>query len=289
MPTISPTVVTFASCPVPYKVLRGPQVAGSGSYTQGYQEQMTVAVTTQDLYAFLTWAGGQAYTISVGGVPVVRIIPVSHPLFQALICTNVTWKLTGAFNAAAATLTGSSTWTGVNTPTTTSAIHLQNYSWAQVTLTFSTVPYPVDGSRPFMVLNREIGAEVYTLAGQKLKFPSDGTQLDADAPITVPTIVYAATIYQAASVDDTTLAAAAAAPVSSTTFLGFAAGLVRFDGISSQTTMAMLSTAFQYTLKFTFRPVSWLQSLRPDGAWEAPTTPGGAYTYATSDLNALIQ
>lgn len=286
MPT-SPAVVTFAACPVPYAILRDPQVSGSGDNTSGYSESMTVRVGVADLYNFLLWAGGKAYTISLaGGGTATRIIPVSHPVSQGMICQALEWKLFGGYNGSHAALTGLSGFT-LNS-STTDALNLVNYQYAAVTLTFKTVPFLTDGSTPFMVVNRQSAGEAYTLAGQKLAFPSDGSLIDADASVAIPTKTFVVTIYQAYSVNDTAIDNAIANPINSASFLGYAAGYLRFDGVDSTTTMtAGFSVSYQISYKFTYRPVPWNQFLRPDGTWEAPKTPGGAFVYGTSDLNAL--
>jgi hypothetical protein len=269
MPIAVPRV-TFASCPVPYQILRDPPHTIDGDWQSGYKGDVSFVVAASDLATFCIWAGGSPYKITVGSSTVTRLIPVSHPDYSSLLCKKISSTAFGSF-------------TPTNTP------GLTNFSHARITLGFESVPFATDGSTPFMVTSTRAGSEVYTVAGSKLTFPSDGSTLQSDAGVTVPTIVYQVTTYLAPSLNDVTYGAILATPVNSAVFLGQPIGTMRFDSFSSETTMTVGGNAYQTTFMFTFRPVPWNQFLRPNFVWEAPTAPGGGYVYGASDLNVLLQ
>lgn len=264
--------VLLSQCPVSYAILRESPLTIQGEFGTsggGWSGTLDFVVDSKDIYAFCQFAGGSQYTVGSA----TRYIPLSHPDAPTLLCTKIKAVAKGGY-------------TDPNLPVG-QTVALSNWSKGFISLTFTSVPWPMDGSAPMMTTETRAGSEVYTLAGSKLKFPSDGTIIQADAGITVPTTVYTLTIYLAVSLDDSALNALLG-NVNNATFLGNPAGTIRFDGFNSQSTMTGSGQqAYTRTLMLTYRPVPWIQFLRPNGVWEAAVKPDSSYVYTASDLSPL--
>ena len=268
----APAVVTLASCPVSYSILYAEPATLNGENGSGWESSYCFKVAYSDMDAFCTFAGGSKVTYTSGGNTFTRIIPLSDPDRVRLLCRKIEAKATGG-------------WTPGNSAAT------RNWSHARVKLTFNSVPYLTDGSTPFMDVQTHAGAEAYTLAGTRLAF-SDATPIQADAALIVPTMTYAATIYQAPALADDVVRSLLGQcnSVALTLKTGACAiGTVRFDGMDSRLTMtADFQQAYMRTLVFTWRPVPWNQFLRPNGVWDTAYGPSSATVYGLSDLTPLI-
>ncbi len=268
-----PAIVTLANSPVPYKILKSNPCTLQGQNGVGWTATIDFLVAANDWFTFAAFAAGTPTTVTVSGTPVTRIIPLSHPAASKLLCTGIQSSATGQY-------------VGSN------AEWLRNHDLAKVSLTFTSVPYAVDGSTPFLTVETHVGSNTYTLAGSKLAF-GDGTPIQADAGIDVPSIVYAITIYQAPGLADDVMATAMASPVNSASVtLGaktWSAGFLKCLGMDCRSTMtANFQQSYERTIMVEGRSINWNYFLKPDGTWDVVTKPGGGNVYATSDLNALF-
>lgn len=271
MPTaVPPAIVTLASCPVAYSIARKNPLKIRGNINEGWSGEITFAVKAEDLYSFCTFAGGSKKTIDMGGgVTATRYIPLSHPDLTKLLCTRIDGEAIGGYTA-----------------TNTEA--LSNWSNAFVTLSFTSVPYLIDGSTPFQTIEVNEGLEVYTLAGSKLKFPSDSSYLQADAGKTVGTAIYSNTIYLSGALNDGVINPLKG-KCNASVLLGQPIGTLRFDTWSAKIVMTSnFETSYTRSIKLTQRDVPWNQFLRPDGVWEAPVKPDGTFVYDLADLSPLF-
>lgn len=264
--------VTFSQCPVSYAILRNDPPTLSGDRDSGWTATVDFLVAIGDMTNFCLFCAGQPYTISSGGVSITRIIPVVHPNYTSLMCKAISAVPVGG-------------WTG------TGASTFQQWSYAKVKVTFGYVPYATDGSQPFMTLNRRGTSEQYTLAGKQLTF-SDGTPIQADASVTVPTITYVIKIFQCAAIDDsqvqTLLGCVNSDSVSAISDNPIAAGYLRFDSFDVDSTVTAGQTTYSKTLYLSYRAVKWNQFLKPDGTWDYPQRPDGSYVYNTAALSPLF-
>lgn len=271
MPTPPPpAIVTFASCPVPFTVLYASKPTLKGQADQGWSAEISFKVAQNDLIAFAQFVAGTPKTYTVGSGTVTRIIPVTHPWLgytTKMVARSIDCELTGE-------------WTPGNEP------WAQQWSDARVKVGFATVPWATDGSTPFAVVETNGASETYTLAGVKMAF-SDGTPIQADAGLNVPTLAYSVTIYQAAAIGDDTVAPLLGTINSVAMALGvytWPIGSVRFDGMRSRLTMTSdFNQAYERGLLFNCRPIHWNKFLRSDGTWDFATP--SAYTL--SDLRIL--
>jgi hypothetical protein len=226
-----------------------------------------------DLVAFCQFCAGTPRTYDLGGGnTAVRIVPLSHPATSQLVCRKLSSRATGG-------------WTPTNPAWS------RQWSHAKVKVGFETVPWTSDGASPFLVVNAQSGSETYTLAGVRLTFP-DGSPVQADAGQNVPTTIYQATIYQAASLGDDVWAPLSGKVNASAIQIGSylcPAGTVRFDGGGGQQVMtANFQSAYTRQLAFAFRPIPWNQFLRPNGVWDTPLKPGGVPVYEAGDFSPLF-
>lgn len=269
---ISPATIVIGNSPV--SIIGNPRRSPPTldfQYGSGWSADVTFQVAVADCYAFCQFLAGDLYSISLGGgVTVNRYIPCSHPDFANLLCLGLKTVHKGGYS-------------GSGTPT------LYQYTWSEVTASFQSVPYPTDGSTAFYTVETVGGSESYSVAGGKLKFPSDNTPLQVDATVPVPVIQYRVTVYLCYSLNDSVLNPLAGS-VNNNTFLGWPAGTIRFDNYTSSLAMTATNTAtYTRTLNLSYRAIPWNQLLRPNYVWEAPTAPSGAYLYTAADLSPLLQ
>ena len=261
-------LVTLASCPVDYVILNKNPAQLDGEEGQ-YTAELTFGIDMKDIAAFAEWAGGKAYTVTVGGSPVQRIIPLSHPAFPGLLCKSI--KCSGAGGYTPSNPTG-----------------LENWEKAKVTLGFRSVPYGIDGQDPFLVKSGKGFSETTTLAGSQCYFPSDNTPIGTDAGLNTPVVDFQYQFFQCASLDLATLTDLAG-KISSVTFLGLAAGYILYKTFDySESRTAFNLTTFTKTLYFQWRKIHHNYFLRPNGVWEIAYKPGATPMYDSVDLNALL-
>lgn len=286
LPTITPPVTIATWIGVwggtnPGDPLYYPQPELDGSLDGWKSSNLAFRLPALEAANFAAFAGGVPYTIMVGSIPTIRIIPMSHPLFPALLCRSAKVQ-----------------WTGSHTPT--NPFPLKNYSDAKVILGFESVPYATTGQTPYLVQRGRAASEQYSLAGRQLFF-SNGQPLQADASITVGTNAFSFTVYQAPSVPGAVIENALANPRNSATFFGEAVGSTRFDSYEYEhtqlatgvTTSAFPATQDVYTItyQFTYRSIDWNKFLRPDCVWDTVaigSSGGTAFGYGSSDLNLLF-
>lgn len=256
------------------KILRESPLTVNGQFGAGWQGTIDFLVESRDLYAFAQFATGNPYTVGSA----IRYIPLSHPDAPGLLCTGIRSVARGGFTTPD-DVAGS----------TGRTVTLSNWSHAQVSCSFTSVPYATDGSTPFMTKETIGSSQEYSLADKKLIFPSDGKRIDADATLSVPTVVYVYTIYMAYALDDSAMNAMLANPVSSASVGSIAAGLLRFDNYRSSLSVTQGGQqAYTRTIQLAWRPIDWNYFLRPEVTWEAPEKPDSSLVYGTSDLNALF-
>ena len=255
-------------------ILRESPLTVNGQFGAGWQGTIDYWVEARDLYAFAQFATGNPYTVGSA----IRYIPLSHPDAPNLLCTGIRSVARGHFTTPD-DVAGS----------TGRTVTLSNWSHAQISCSFTSVPYATDGSTPFMTKETIGASEEYSLAGKKLVFPSDGKRLDADATLSVPIVVYVYTIYMAYALDDSIINPLLTAPVSSASVGGIAAGLLRLDNYRS--TLAVTQggqSAYTRTIQLAWRPIDWNYFLRPEATWEVVEKPDSSNVYGTSDLNVLF-
>ena len=245
-------------------ILHDPPATLDGDET-GWRGNMTFKVPYDEMADFCQFAGGKPYTISISGIPTTRYIPLSHPQFSGLICKRVQARATGQ-------------WDGTH-----------NWDWCRVTCEFQSVPYGMDGSTPFLTIETTGSSESITIPQTAYYFPSDNKRIRQDVAIAVPVVTYAITTYLVPTLDDA-LYKTLVGKVNDASFLGFAAGMMRFDTWRSALQMsATLASTYTTTLYFSFRPVEWNKFLRPDGTWEAAKkSVDNTYAYSSGDFSQLI-
>jgi hypothetical protein len=264
----------IADCPVPYRILDNPQ--GSGSGTSGVVGGFGMAWTTscaflvgdhvggvpEDLYTFLSWAFESTETYVFGGASVERISPLRHPFLTNLVAIDVNWRGTGRPTLA------SPGWTD-----------------ARVEIRFGLPPYSLD--RLYTVQTR-FGGEFDTIPNAAMDF-ADGSRITGDWGVFVPEIAMLVTTYQSPEPVGATIAGLVG-KVNSTTFLGWAPGYVRFDGVESNFAQTLaLTTTYVKSFAINFRSRAWNEVMKPTGAVEAPTNIlTGLPKYASGDLNILL-
>ncbi len=255
------------------KVLYHEPYEVNGTIGQGWTTKMCVVLPMDEIFTFSTFCGGTLRNVDLGGsVFADRIIPLSDPLNPALLCRSIRAKGTGHYTLA-------------NAP------YLDNWSHVKFELEFGSVPFPVDGSTPFMIVSAETKAEIITVAGAKLTF-GDGSPIQADAGITMPVKNYTVKMYQCPTTDDATCDPLTGLVNTSTVTIGGvarSAGTVRFDGQATETTVTTgLATTYTRELKLAWRPIEWNKFLRHDGVWDYAQKPDTTYIYADGDLTALF-
>ena len=264
MPAVSPAVVTLDDSPVDYVILyrqpatlNGDEAGWRSSYTFG-----VAAADHDDFCVFL--AGGNPIEIDLGGSTAFRHIPCSDPYRTDLICKKISSVFTGSY-------------------TDSNPAPLKNWSHAKVTVEFGSVPYPTDGSTPFMTIGTRAAPEAITLAGRQLKHSSDSTPIQADAAISIAAESMSITIFNAVydQAADVTLAATYRETVNSDSLFGiYPAYTLRYDGMDRQVTRtATGQTTCQKTYYFYSRSIDLRKVLRPNGLWDFAVKPDTSYIY----------
>ncbi len=260
--------VLLAACPVPYKILYKSPATLKGSAGSGWAATIDFLVAQSDMFTFCQFAAGTPVVYTTG----TKIIPLSHPENNNLLCQGIEGVGTGSFTS------GNHSWQ-------------RNWSHAKVSLTFNSVPFPTDGSTPFLTVETQGGDEVHTIAGQRLAFP-DGSPIQADAGVHVPTLDYNMTIYQATALGDDVVAPLQGTVSNAPLVLGvysWPTGCIRFNTMTARLTLtATFQAAYSRTLSFSCRGIPWNQFLKADGTWDTPTNPGGSTVYTPANLAPLL-
>lgn len=260
----------LADSPVNYRILYheggegGADASGVGS-SLAFHVGAGAGGSPPDLTPFLQFVGGTAETVTIGGVEVERIVPLTHPYFPGMVAQSVRWRKTGR------PLTVAPGWT----------------DW-KVFVDFAVVPYAFAGDQPYLTLNRDYGASSITLPGRA--YAVGGVFLNHDVARNVPEIVYRATKYNVPTLDDSVYRALSG-KVNDATFLGYAAGTVRFDGVQDQIVQTIAFTLNRtVSLALACRPsLSWNSIVLPTGAVGDPVNvDDGTGLYETADFAALL-
>ncbi len=264
-------IVTLDDCPVTtWTILRSPQPVLTGDES-GYSDEITFMLPYEDAFTFFSWAGGLKQTIETApGITVERIVPLSHPEIPSMLVRALRMERFG-------------------TPQETTDVKTiaALYNKAKITATFKSVPWPTDGSAPFMEIEHENGMEVYTIGTAKYRF-FDGTPIDADAGLSVPISRIKISIFQCpqtgADLSDSLIG-----KLNSTIFMGKPPGTVRHDGMSTRFSRAAnFVDQWSRHLVLSYRPVHWNYFLHPSGAWQVAVKPDGNPAYELADLNQLL-
>jgi hypothetical protein len=264
-------IVTLADCPVDYTISRTESVLKADE--SGYSDEITFDVAYEDALTFFNWAGGLVHSIEspVGsGFYVQRIIPLSHPEISTMIVRGLSMQRYG-------------------TQAETTNVHTLAalFSRAKITATFKSVPWPTDGSSPFMEIETQKGAEVYTIGTAKYRF-ADGTPIDADCGVVIPTSTFSISIYSC-PVIGTAESDPLLGKLNITEFMGKPPGTVRYDGMSTKFSKAAnFVDQWSRHMSFAYRPIPWNYFLHPSGDWLLALKPDGSPAYEPAELNVLV-
>lgn len=273
MPPVSPASIDWADCPVDY-VMRVDQPAMLTGDESGWRSAYTFGVALEDQDAFCLFLTANVVEIDLGGgSSATRILPAPDPYRAELLCQRIECRAVGG-------------WTPTNPEP------LRNWSHAEVRAEFGSVPYPTDGSTPFMTIRSRATPEATTVAGRKLTFP-DGTPISADAAYVYPVEQHSITIYNAPDTPaaDATLTATYSGTVNNATFLSiYPAYTIRFDGMDREVVRTTTNVVtVTKTIHLSYRAIDWRKALKSDGTWDFVVRPGGSYQYTTANYNALVQ
>lgn len=263
MAAVSPAISSLDDCPVDWKILYRNPATLQGDQS-GWRSSYQFLVAAEDHDEFCKYCGGKEVEIDLGGgSSAIRIIPASDPYRDDLLCQRI-----------------SSTFTGKYTSGNPAA--LKNWSHAKVTVEFGSVPYPTDGSTPFMTISDRSTPEAVTASGKRLAF-GDGTPISMDAAAIIPTTQKVITIYNAPNdrAADHDIGVDFSGTVNSDTVLGiFAPYTLRFDGLDrEEMRTATGQTTVRKNLYLTWRYVDLRKAMTGDWPWDFPTKPGGGYIY----------
>jgi hypothetical protein len=208
-----------------------------------------------------------------GGSSATRILPCADPYRSDLLCQRVESVATGTYDE-------------------TLPVPLRNWSHAKVKAEFASVPYPTDGSTPFMNIRSRATPEATTAAGRRLSFP-DGTPISADAAAIYPVEQHSITVYNAPNspAADAALTARFSGTVNNALFLSiYPAYTVRFDGMDRDVSRSATGmTTVTKTLHLSYRAIDWRKALKPDFTWDFVQKPGGAYLYTTDNYADIVK
>ena len=235
---------------------------------------MTFSCDYADLQQFLNVVCGLPVQIGTGGVSILRIVPLIHPVYPAMLAQRFDVEAKG-YNAAKDT--GSL---------------LIPYLKAVITVQFGTVPYPLQGTvedQAFMKLSVKHSAETYTIPNTA--YILSGVPLQQDVGITVGTTAISLTLYQCPSRSDQLLGPYQGY-INNAEFLGYEAGCVRFDGAEQDMELSMNGNlTYTKSMNFTYRRIGWNYALNHVGEWDTPVkSTDGTFMYPDStDFYSLLQ
>lgn len=273
MPPVSPATIDWADCPVDYNIQYSEPAKLTGD-DSGWRSSYTFGVAAEDHDAFCLFLTSNIVEIDLGGgSTATRIMPAPDPYRTDLLCQKV-----------------ESTFIGGWTPTNPDP--LKNWSHAKVKAEFGSVPFPTDGSTPFMTIRSRATPEATTVAGRKLTFP-DGTPIAADAAYVYPVEQHSITIFNAPddAAGDAVLTSTYSGTVNNATFLSiYPAYTIRFDGMDRETTRTTTNViTVTKTIHLSYRAIDWRKALKSDGTWDFVVRPGGSYQYSTANYDPLVQ
>jgi hypothetical protein len=263
----------LANCPVHFQILYQPAGRGGGD-VGGFGASLAfhigkgthAAAQPTDLHAFLEFIGGLPETVLLGGVEVVRIVPLRHPWFPSMVAVACRWDGMGK------PMPSDPGWT----------------DW-RVIVDFAVVPYDFGGGdQPYMTIRRRYGASAITLPGQA--FRVGGVALNHDVAMVMPEILYSFTKYNVPTLDDTVFKLLSG-KINASPFLGYPSETVRFDGVEDEITQTIALTINRtVSLSIAWRPVSWNLIMAPSGEWVRPINAAtGAPIYQTGNFDLLYQ
>ena len=263
MPPVSPATITLGDSPVDYVILYNEPATLSGDQG-GWRSAYTFGVAMGDHDAFCNFLAANEVEIDLGGgSSATRIIPCSDPVRPDLLCQKIDSRATGGYNGALPEA-------------------LRCWSHARVRAEFGSVPYPTDGSTPFMVTRVSAAPEATSAAGRRLAFP-DGTPISADASAIYTGERHAITIYNAPDVpdDDLQLTIDFSGTINSDVLFGrYPAYTVRYDGMDRETVRTTTNqVTVTKTLYLGFRAIDWRKALKGNWVWDFVVKPGGGYIY----------
>jgi hypothetical protein len=272
MSSPGPTLATLeAACPSAQILADGLDFQVDDS---GVDTTMRFWVLAADLPAFRnTVAGIPPISIAIGGVSVLRAVPMSHP--YEYNCYAYSLRIVPA----------------PGTVCTRDALG-QGFQYADyfADVKFRTPKYDYSGGDyPMVTVRRQSGVDMVTRPGSAYKFPSDGTRLVHEVGVPVGTTQYSLTLHRLPTLDHT-LYDGLRGSVNLTTFFGKAPGTMLFLGCSSAGELSLGGVpSFEATLEFSHRTVPHNQIMRTDGAgFEAPAEVGsGNPMLPIGELNNL--
>lgn len=259
------TVQDLTDAGIDWAYLYKPFPTVEGDLQSGWTAEISFLVPYgEQTTKFLLMAGGTPVTVGNA----TRVVPLIHPDYSALLCTHLRAE-------------------GFGTPSFTEEGPLWSHS--RIRATFTGVPFPTDNSEPFMTRNVRKTGEYITIPGSAFVFPSDGTPIQQDSGVFVPTTALTITLYFCPTLKDD-VSDGLIGCVNLLPFLGRPTGTVRYDGMESElSTLANGQITYTKTQSYVFRPVPHNQVLRPNGVWEAPvSTATGGFIHAAANLNVLL-
>lgn len=171
---------------------------------------------------------------------------------------------------------------------------LGDFQYARLTFTFRPKEAGSTDAVEIGEENLDFGAEVISFNGADpyFKWSGDGADVPAEAspPKIVPVITFTKVRKGLASLPLDTLFAIAAAPVNSSTYLGAAAGKLRFEGAQTSREFTTAGAKrWTMSVKLSFRPIEWNKMLRPStGTFDTIVTKaGGNPLYPSSNFAPL--
>lgn len=220
---------------------------------------------------FLNVARGLDEVFTIGAVSYTRRIPLQYPFYPSVYAHSVRLRGEGSSRLAA---DGKSI----------------EYDYAFAAVQFRTPTWQYDSPYPLVTENMDTTADMCTIPGTALVFPSDGLPLNQNVGIRVPVTEFTLTFHQVRSFDKA-LYASLAGRVNSLSFYDYAAGEVLYDGPATNGVIYSNNlAAWTITHRFRRRAIPHNVIMRPDGAgYEAPVwaSDDTKYLLETADLNAL--
>jgi hypothetical protein len=160
------------------------------------------------------------------------------------------------------------------------------YSYCWVGITYSSLTYD-----PTTLYTVEVktGAQEVTAPNYTYHFVSDGSDIDQTVGVLVPNQEITITQMRVPYFDSSQYISYQST-VNATQFLGYAAGTVLFNPMTStySSSIAAGSPVYQVTFSFTWRYVPWNWFLKSDGTWDLVQDDGGNPVFQSSEYNNLI-
>ncbi len=232
--------------------------------------QLTWHVPNSIIAQFLKVVGGLPETIVLGGNPpqtVNRIVPLRHPLFPNMLASDVQAVGVGYGPTADATM---GPW----------------WSYWDVTVTFSTPQYQVDGSDPFLTIGARPSGRTIAMPASAATFP-DASHPVIDPGVFVPGWTYEITINGAPSFDES-FYNGYLRTLNSTVFRNCAVGTVLFPGPALSRTVTLGGVARNaITFPFEVSALDWNYEAKSNGAIDILSI-NAATWYSYKDFNLLL-